>query len=206
MSIDVAGPEEPTDLAADVARLDAAVTEVTEDVEAMAYGLTKEIDALRAATEALQQAVGQSGAKAKARPPRPWGQRATVEDWRVLVEWVDWLSTTYDTINARRIAPCWPAHSGVVHELAALHSAWLRSAVTPEPDEALAYWHDRLLWPLLMRLDRYRISACTEAHKDVRAPHLTSHDVLQQALIGVPAALEEEDDAAGVDASTGEVL
>lgn len=211
MSADAVAPEEPVDLAQAVARLDTALTEVTEDVAGLTYGVTQEIDALRTASEALQEAVGQdfpAGAAkpAKAPTPRPWGQRATTKDWRTLVEWVDWLSATYDTINARQIAPCWPVHSGLVHELAALRSAWLRSAATPEPDEALAYWHDRLLWPLLMRLDRYRISACLDGHKEVRAPRLTNHDILEQVLTGVPAAAEEEDDAPDVDTSTGEVL
>lgn len=211
MSPDAAAPEEPVDLAGAVARLDAAVTEVTQDVKTLGKGMTEEIDTLWAATQALQKAVGQGAPAGAAKPakapaPRPWGQKATVEDWRTLVEWVDWLSSTYDTINSKRISPCWPAHSGLVHELAALRSAWLASAAIPEPDEALSHWHDRLLWPLLMRLDHYRISVCLDGHKDVRVPQLTDQDTLEQALIGVPAAPEEEDDAAGVDTSTGEVL
>ena len=210
MSPDAAACEQHPDPVEAVARLEAAVTKVTEDVKALAHGVAQEVDELWAATEVLQQAAGQ-GAPAgaaettKAPGPRPWGQRATVEDWHTLVEWVDWLSATYDTINARRIAPCWPVHGGLVHELAAVRSAWLSCAATPEPDDALAYWHDRLLWPLLMRLDCYRISACLDGHKDVRPAQLTDQDILEQVLDDVPPALDHHADPAA-DPSTGEVL
>lgn len=210
MSPDAATPEEPADLAAAVAELSEAVVVLTADVEAQTFGVADEINALRTQVEALGEAqaqglpVGASKAT-KAPAPRPWGQKATVEDWRTLVKWVDWLSATYDTINVRRIAPCWPAHGGVVHELAALRSAWLHCAAAPDPTDVLAYWHERLLWPLLMRLDRYRISACTEGHKDIRPAQLTNQDILEHVLDDVPSAPDHHNDAPSVDTSTGEV-
>jgi hypothetical protein len=80
---------------------------------------------------------------------------ATAQDWQDLATWVDWLVCTYDFQPSRADLPCWPAHRGVVEELATLRTAWRMTAAAGrarKPNDGLIYWHDRWLHPCVQRL------------------------------------------------------
>jgi len=119
-------------------------------------------------------------------PPLRFADRADTDAWADLVDWVDDLNRGYSISPDYQILPCWPAHPGMVEELAALHSAWIAAAISdskngPHPAEPAdnkkpakparpakggpdyAVWHDRALWPFLDRIrdNRYRIHMCT---------------------------------------------
>ena len=129
--------------------------------------------------------------------PRRWADRSTADEWDILVRWVDDLNRSYSLIEDYQIHPCWPAHPGVVEELAALHQAWIiatiEDAVTgPRPavpaggkkpakparpakgGTAYAVWHDRALWPFLGRIrsGHYRIHLCKVEHQPEVASEL----------------------------------
>jgi hypothetical protein len=44
---------------------------------------------------------------------------------------VDDLNRGYSISPDYEILPCWPAHPGLVEELAALHSAWIAATIGP---------------------------------------------------------------------------
>lgn len=113
-------------------------------------------------------------------PVTSWAQRASDDDWLDLIEWVEWLTTTYELVHfTGKLVPCWPAHGGVVEELAGLRSAWIaaqRIAVDADTD-ALAAWHDRALHPFINRFSAYQLNLCTQdKHKTQRDPVPTDRD------------------------------
>ncbi len=111
---------------------------------------------------------------------------ATVQQWAELAGWVDWLVSTYDLLMSRSVLPCWPAHLGVVEELAALRGAWWPAATTArikEPNDALAQWHDGLLHPCLLRLRQaFQQKSCEDRHTTPRPGHTTDVELLAPAL------------------------
>lgn len=101
-----------------------------------------------------------------------WSDRASVDDWRELTAWVDWLRGTYDVVPDRRIPACWPDHRGLANELAALHSAW-RDALRAEDEDgdanAVIHWHDRWLAPMLHRAGTlYGARICRDESHDAQ--------------------------------------
>lgn len=121
--------------------------------------------------------------------PVPWIDRATAEQWHALAEWVDWLSDAYEFKETLQIQPCWPAHPGIVEELAALWDAWRDAAgrapidgTPPGDNDAIAFWHDRYLAPMLHRLQAlYAFHSCRRGHESApRAPR-TDTDLLPEA-------------------------
>lgn len=146
--------------------------------------------------------------------PVSWGGCARVGDLEQLAAWVDWLCATYDLNPETAILPCWPAHPGVVEELAALHSAWRSAArssglttaaqsATGEDSEAMIYWHDRWMHPCLPRLRGvFQAKQCREGHRDVRVNAGTDTDLLAKALVDVAARTHFAPD---VDLDTGEL-
>jgi hypothetical protein len=50
--------------------------------------------------------------------------------WRDLVDWVTWLHDAYELSFGEALPPCWPAHPGLVRELAALR-AWRAEIYQP---------------------------------------------------------------------------
>jgi len=104
--------------------------------------------------------------------PRPWIDRASPEQWGELVGWVDWMQARYGALPEFDIAPCWPAHTGLVEELAGLFHSWKRAQTVDELAEKtgsndLVAWHDRWFWPLRQRAKsgHYRTTNCKETHK-----------------------------------------
>ncbi|MGW1072735.1 hypothetical protein [Streptomyces sp. NPDC002537] len=116
--------------------------------------------------------AGTSGA-AGAPDPLPWSLRATEQDWQDLADWLDWFGRHYAPQLHLRIWPCWPAHGGVVEELAALRAAWC-AAVEADADPArsgseLAYWHQMWLWPTVERVrQNYMFGECETDHSPDR--------------------------------------
>lgn len=122
-------------------------------------------------------------------PPVRWVDRATPDAWEDLARWVGDLNRGYSLTPVYRINPCWPAHPGVVEELAALHHDWIAAWIAdqktgPHPAEPAAgkkpakkakpakggpeytVWHDRALWPFLERIRNgvHRIAMCRTEH------------------------------------------
>lgn len=104
--------------------------------------------------------------------PRRWAARASREDWNNLVDWVDELSGDYSLLSDYTIPPCWPAHPGVVEELAGLWQSWVHAAITDarakkQGSSDLTAWHDRWLWPCLLRMKsgHYRTTNCGKSHQ-----------------------------------------
>jgi hypothetical protein len=103
--------------------------------------------------------------------PRRWAARATRKDWNALIDWVDRLNNDYSLLDDYLIPPCWPAHPGVVEELAGLWRSWTRTMIIDETaensgDTSLTAWHDRWLWPALTRMKsgHYRTTNCRNQH------------------------------------------
>ena len=66
-------------------------------------------------------------------PPRRWAARATAKDWDQLDRPGSTSSTpSYSLLGDYTIPPCWPAHPGVVEELAGLHHAWTIAVINDE--------------------------------------------------------------------------
>lgn len=107
--------------------------------------------------------------------PRRWAARASREDWNNLVDWVDELNSDYSLLSDYTIPPCWPAHPGVVEELAGLWRSWIHAVINDarakkHGSSELTAWHDRWLWPCLQRIrsGHYRTPNCHHKHQDDR--------------------------------------
>ncbi len=104
--------------------------------------------------------------------PRRWAARASRDDWNNLVNWVDELTGDCSLLSDYTIPPCWPAHPGVVEELAGLWRSWIHAVINDARAKKhgsadLTAWHDRWLWPCLVRLKsgHYRITNCRQQHQ-----------------------------------------
>ena len=201
-------------MSAEVDQLRAEVAALTRIVEAATSLGEQEADLTAAAITRLENAVtgllGQPGnptataaadrdededeeeEEEEAPEPVAWVDYATARDWVSLADWVDWLTSVYDLHEDRRVRPCWPAHLGVAEELAALHSAWREAASRArEADgDALAFWHDRYLTPLMARINHmYATLSCQGKHALVRVGPMTN-----RTLIDVRSAATGPDD------------
>ena len=113
--------------------------------------------------------------------PRRWAARASREDWDNLIDWVDQLNGDYSLLSDYTIPPCWPAHPGVVEELAGLWRSWIHAAINDARAKThgssdLTAWHDRWLWPSLERIKatHYRTTNCRPHHQaEARRPART---------------------------------
>ena len=121
-----------------------------------------------------------------------WVDHATAKEWVGLCDWVDWLSRTYELHDdARRVRPCWPAHTGVAEELAALRSAWREAArrARDTDTDALAFWHDRYLAPFIARMNTlYTTQGCSTKHENRGQAKTTD-----RTLINVRSAADPSD-------------
>lgn len=154
--------------------------QVERDANSQAFAqITRALTPPAAPQEAAGDSAGLPG-------PVPWTERATAQQWHDLAAWVDWLSETYELLGDLRIVPCWPAHLGVVEELAALWDAWRaaagRAPIEGEPpgdNDALAFWHDRYLAPLVNRLPAlYSVKSCRHGHSAPGRAPSTDRDLL----------------------------
>lgn len=107
--------------------------------------------------------------------PRRWAARATPKEWNELIDWVDELNSDYSLLSDYTIPPCWPAHAGVVEELAGLWRSWIHAVINDarakkHGSSELTAWHDRWLWPCLTRMKagHYRTTNCRQSHQPER--------------------------------------
>lgn len=130
-------------------------------------------------------------------PPRAWVDRAVRKDWDELAAWVGWLTATYDVVPSRAVPPCWPAHRGVVEELAALHAAWREAAIRAggqKPTDALIFWHERWLHPFLERMhEAFQTRSCTDRHTPARPGRVTDPELLAEVLVTVPERAPDDE-------------
>lgn len=154
--------------------------ELSQGLEALADRLEQTEDHFGGALEKVSKAVlevrGQLAELLKKQaekdvPPQPWVDKATRKQWNDLVDWVDWLQRSYGTLAEYEIYPCWPAHLGMVEQLAGLFHSWKRAVIADElasttGSSDLTAWHDRWLWPLLQRAKggHYRTTNCKDRH------------------------------------------
>lgn len=93
-----------------------------------------------------------------ARKPAAWNLKdGTPEQQRKILtelkDWIDWYNETYPGVEEHLIPPCWYQHSAVVQELLAVFVAWQAAyGDLKDPDDAPAYWHERILHPTIARL------------------------------------------------------
>ena len=135
----------------------------------------------------------------KPNTPRDWITRNPLRgQWEELARWVDWLNANYSQPDDRRVPACWPAHKGLVHQLAALRAAW-RAAVladekSKEQGNAMVAFHDYHLFPFFHRLsDRHLYPCVHAAHRldEEHAPTDMSH--LPEGLVEIePEAADDE--------------
>ncbi len=210
-------PDSGQDPVGELERLAAHVAEVESLVRTVAWGVGHETAELKATLEGLATRVAElEPAEADDEPepePKAWVDYAAAQDWQDLAGWVDWLVCTYDFQPSRTVLPCWPAHRGVVEELAALRTAWRMAAKAgraKKPNDALIYWHDRWLHPCVVRLrENFQQKSCTDRHDRTRPGKTTSPDLLATALVDAAeraSAGAAADAAALVDTATGELL
>ena len=123
--------------------------------------------------------------------PLRWAARASREDWNNLVDWVDDLNGDYSLLSDYVIPPCWPAHPGVVEELAGLWRSWIHAVVSDarakkQGTADLTAWHDRWLWPCLERIkaSHYRTTNCRQSHHAESRRTTATDRVLVSVLTG----------------------
>lgn len=202
MTPDEAGA--PLDLHAEIERLKGQNLRLAEEVRLMRRAIVsdqRKAEASRQETAASlaanQSAIIELRDHAAAQSPSatagatddtalPWMDRATAQQWHDLAAWVDWLGESYEFKETHWVFPCWPAHPGIVEELAALWDAWRWSAgraplegVPAGDNDAMAFWHDRYLAPTIYRLQAmYAFHACAKRHESARPAPRTDMDLL----------------------------
>lgn len=154
------------------------LTELSSGLEAVSNRLDETEDhfggALNKVSRAVLELREQLAPLLKKEPekdhePRPWLARATPAQWAELMTWVDWMQASYGALPELDIQPCWPAHPGMVEELAGLYHSWKRAQIVDELGEKtgsndLTGWHDRWFWPFRQRAKggHYRTTNCKE--------------------------------------------
>ncbi|MDO5633459.1 MAG: hypothetical protein Q4G34_01105 [Micrococcus sp.] len=176
------------------------MTELEErvaDLEKIVLDLSRRVNSPEGATQDIAASGSDrevEDAGEEAWTPVAWCDRASREEWRKLVAWVDWLRGTYDVTEDLEIRECWPAHRGLANELAALRDAWeaLHQADHHDEDkQAIIHWHHSWLGPFLTRARTYRIRSCSHArHERVRPPVATNW-----ALVPTPGEIVTAGDA-----------
>lgn len=111
--------------------------------------------------------------------PAPWNlkdgtQKQQGKILEQLYDWIGWYNETYPGVEEHVIPPCWFRHSAVVQELVAVFVAWQAAYCGLEdPDDAPAYWHERILHPAIARLSRDKAAGwgnCLGAHREPHPP------------------------------------
>jgi hypothetical protein len=169
--------------------LEGDVTEISSALATVMEVLGDAEDLMSRLESAEAHAGGSAGSPAATAAgagngPSAWAVTADEAAWDALVDWVDGLLVTYELVDG--LPACWPAHGGVVEELAALRAAWVLAATAAGAaagagtgDDAMSSWHDRALVPTMSRLGSsfYPIRDCRDGHRPVAAPTLTDRQV-----------------------------
>ncbi|MFF5325119.1 hypothetical protein ACFY2Y_15500 [Janibacter hoylei] len=171
-----------------VAQLEKLVTHLVKAFNTHRETTSEEIEATATALAGVQKMLAPTPDAPAIEGPgvAPWTERATAQQWHDLATWVDWLCHNYEFRAEVQIYSCWPAHPGIVEELAALWDAWRdaagRAAVDGAPpgdNDALAFWHDRYLAPCVHRLHAiYSFKECRHQHESAAPAPQTDRDLL----------------------------
>jgi hypothetical protein len=113
--------------------------------------LADKVEKLDANVSTLQRRVDElSGYRPPDHDPGPPGVAGRTPspaikpiELEMLADWVDWLQERYAAAGDW-LRPCWWRHGFVVHELAALRTAWIAVYQPDEPAQATAalQWHE----------------------------------------------------------------
>ncbi len=109
--------------------------------------------------------------------PAPWNLKDGTEKQQrkilsQLFDWIGWYNKTYPGVEEHVIPPCWFRHSAVIQELLAVFVAWQAAYCgLEEPDDAPAYWHERILHPTIARLSSDKAAGWGNCLGDHREPH-----------------------------------
>lgn len=172
-----AQPAETIGVADRVELLWNGVQELTARLDTTEEVIEETVGKLGTSIEELKDQLPQNLKKEhqKSIGPRRWAARASTQDWDQLIDWVDQLTADYSLLTDHTIPPCWPAHPGVVEELAGLHHAWIIAMTDDEHatntgSNNTTAWHDRWLWPCLRRMKagHYRTTNCRDRHQTER--------------------------------------
>lgn len=168
--------------------LEQALTSLNESVSTLSRGQVAAAEAIEHLEHGLTGGApadpadpADPAAPSKDAPePHWWAQTADQDAWVELADWVDAFITRYEL--GQYLRPCWPAHPGVVEELAAMRSAWRQAALKTNAgdDDALTFWHDRVMVPTVQRLasNFYPIKLCRDGHQRVDAPKVTNRTLI----------------------------
>ena len=129
------------------------------DPALLAETLSALADRLAAQEELLALLADEREAAAAPGGPWAWRSLTPTQQEALLTElrdWVDWIRDRYQLGATRHQIPkCWAQHPVAVEELTALMVAW-KAAYTGQaegPFDGPIAWHDRWLWPCLIRLN-----------------------------------------------------
>ncbi|MFE4080402.1 hypothetical protein [Paenarthrobacter sp. YIM B13468] len=149
---------------------------VLPSVEELVLEHDDDLKQLSANVDGLTELVGNLLRNPPQEQPAPWnwkelngpGAAALLTELRT---WVDWYNDRYGVAAESRIPGCWYRHGPVVEELTGVWIAWRAAYYGHKtPNDAPAYWHERILWPTINRIKKgtWGLSACNPAHKDPR--------------------------------------
>lgn len=152
---------------------------------------------------ALVALLEQRGPSSAPQQTAPWNLKdATPKQRRAILEqlfvWIDWYNENYPGVEEDVIPACWFRHSAVVHELVAVLVAWQAAYRSDEdPSDAPAYWHERILHPIITRLSRDKAAGwgnCLTAHREPHQPTNigSEHDSFQAWLAESNSAQDSE--------------
>lgn len=142
---------------------DQLMTELVGVVNDLAHQVQDQQERLDEHAVALEQLLINPGpveGAADGAVARPWSRGPrTREDWDTLAGWVDEMCAVH-AVTA--LPGCWPAHEGLVCELAALREAWLAAQHHRSGSDVVSwytyYWH-----PFIGRLDL--VNRCRQRHQ-----------------------------------------
>lgn len=176
----VGAPDPLTGDPAGRAQLESGVRALAQRIDDVEYQVMDALETVGADLTDLRELVDELVTKEKEDPPEPawWSDRADGDDWDELAGWVDMLRLSTSLSDNHIVPECWPAHRGVVEELAALHTAWKLAVITDAQTRkagttAYTAWIDRWLWPCLERITspRYTMIDCRRrAHRPEPPP------------------------------------
>lgn len=157
-------------LAQDADELMTEVAGVVRDLAVQVEAHDRRLDEQAAALEQVLT-TGAPAATDEEPVARPWtrGVRSR-SDWEALAGWVDEMCSVH-AVTA--LPACWPAHEGLVCELAALRDAWWAAQHT-KPSDDLMSWYSYFWHPFVGRLElRDRCRRGHEADPPATATDLT---------------------------------
>jgi hypothetical protein len=95
----------------------------------------------------------------------------------LLLQWADYLNTTYTWTDDHLIPPCWPVHPGLERELTTLYWTYYEAFETEHSTPAAAQiWHDRYLPGFHTRLATWTTPECRQGkHQPRPAADLLHH-------------------------------